>query len=155
MTVLQCTREFCGFSRRWTGEIDVPQVRRGVRNGPGDAGAANVQPNVAVRKQVRGLAIQRNIGLGISHSASHREYQSTYNGDMALPLQHTSFALTGEVNASFWPLSNNLTLSPGILYSFAKNRHVVFAPPVNKHKGSVRVDAVIQFQIGICGEREK
>ena len=135
-------------------ETTFPTQRRALDADTNESGV-EVQPFVAVLKQVRGLAIQGNIGLGIRHSASHREYQSAYNGAVALPLRHTSFALIGEVNASFSPLSNTLTFSPGIHYSLGKNRYAAFALPVNRYKGSVRVDAVIQFQMGICGEREK
>jgi hypothetical protein len=40
MAVLPRTQVFCGFSRRWGGEIDVPLVRIGGLYGPGDVGAA-------------------------------------------------------------------------------------------------------------------
>jgi hypothetical protein len=124
VTVLPRTQLFCGFSRRWGGEIDVPMVRVDGRYGPGDVGATvkyklreptsrwpalvfglettlptqrrshdtdtnesgvEVQPFVAVLKQVRGLTIQGNIGLGIRHSASRREYRAAYNGAWLSP----------------------------------------------------------------------
>jgi hypothetical protein len=50
-----------------------------------DESGVEVQPFVAVLKQLHGLTIQGNVGLGIFHGESEREYRATYNGAVAVP----------------------------------------------------------------------
>jgi hypothetical protein len=184
---------FCGFSRGWGGEIELPMARVEGRYGPGDFGAAvkyklraqtshvpalvlgvettfptqwrdsykdtneggvEVQPFVAVLKQVHAIAIQGNVGLGISNSGSKREYRAAYNGAMAVPLRHTGFTFLGEVNAaSSLPVGATLSFSPGLHHSMGKDRYMALALPVNRGHSPSRVGVVFQFQMCIRRER--
>ena len=191
-TALPRIQLFCGFSRRWGGEIGVPMARVDGRYRPGDVGATvkfklreqtsripalvlgtettfptqrrdpnrdtdesgvEVQPFVAVLKQVHGLTIQGNVGLGIFHGESEREYRAKYNGAVAVPLRHTHFALLGEVNAASSPLGATLSFSPGLHYSLGKDRYVAFALPISSNHGPTLVGAVFQFQMRVRRER--
>lgn len=179
---------FCGLSRRWGGEIEVPMARIDGRYEPGDIGTnvkytmheqtsripalvlgieatlptqrsdpnqntdernVEVQPFVAVLKQVRGLTIQGNVGLGIVYGGSEREYRAAYNGALTVPLGNIGFALVGEVNVAFSPLETTLSFSPGLHYSLGKDRYVALALPVSSSNGPARVGAVFQFQMRV------
>ena len=187
-TALPRTQVFCGFSRRWGGEIEVPMARIDGRYEPGDIGTnvkytmheqtsripalvlgieatlptqrsdpnqntdernVEVQPFVAVLKQVRGLTIQGNVGLGIVYGGSEREYRAAYNGALTVPLGNIGFALVGEVNVAFSPLETTLSFSPGLHYSLGKDRYVALALPVSSSNGPARVGAVFQFQMRV------
>jgi len=116
-TALPRTQVFCGFSRRWGGEIGLPLARVDGRYGPANVAVAvkyklreqtsripalvlgiettfptgrgesgvEAEPFVAVFKQVHGLSIQGNVGLGIRHGGREREYRAAYNGAVAVP----------------------------------------------------------------------
>src|SRR5204863_9958225 len=79
-----------------------------------DESGVELQPFVAVLKQVHGLTLQGNVGLGILHSGSEREYRATYNGAVAVPLWRTGVALLGEVNAASAQPGATLSFSPGL-----------------------------------------
>ncbi len=182
-TALPRTQVFCGFSRRWGGEIGLPLARVDGRYGPANVAVAvkyklreqtsripalvlgiettfptgrgesgvEAEPFVAVFKQVHGLSIQGNVGLGIRHGGREREYRAAYNGAVAVPLRHTGFALVGEVNAVSSPLGATLSFSPGLHYSLGKDRYVAFALPIRTKGGSTRAGVVFQFQMRVRG----
>jgi hypothetical protein len=106
---------------------------------------------VAVLKQVHGLSLQGNVGLGIRHSGTEREYSTSYNGAVGIPLRHSGFALVGEVNAGSSPSGTTLSISPGLHYSLGKGRYVAFALPVGTNDGARRAGVVIQFQMRVRG----
>ena len=182
-TALPRAQLFCGFSRRWGGEIDVPLAREEGRYGvasaavavkyklrgetshipalvlgmeakfPTGQGESGVEagPFIAVFKQVHGLSLQGNIGLGLRHSGREREYLRAYNGAVAIPLRHTGFALVGEVNAESSRSGTMRAFSPGVHYSLGKNRYVAFAWPISASQGSARAGLVFLFQTRVRG----
>jgi hypothetical protein len=120
--------------------------------GTGESGV-EVQPFVALLKQVRSISLQGNIGLGMRHSGSEREYRTSYNGAVGLPLRQTGFALLGEVNGSCSPSGfAAISITPGLHYEIGKNRYVAFGIPVSL-TGAHQVGAVVQFQFRVRSRR--
>jgi hypothetical protein len=179
---------FCGFSRRWGGEFDLPLAQADGSYGLGevgttvkyklrgqaalipalvlgvettfpiqrrdsDEGGVEVQPFVAVLKQMHGLTFQGNVGLAIRHSGIEREYQREFNGAVAVPLRHTGLGLLAEVNAESSASGTTPSFSPGIHYSLGKNCYMAFALPVSRRNGLTRLGAVFQFQMRVRRQR--
>lgn len=120
--------------------------------GTGESGT-EVQPFIALLKQVRNVNLQGNIGLGIRHSESEREYQTSYNGAVGLPLRKTGFAVLGEVNGSYSPTGPAaISVTPGLHYRIGENRYVAFGIPVSL-TGARQVGAIVQFQFRVRSQR--
>jgi len=120
--------------------------------GTGETGV-EVQPFVALLKQVRSVSVQGNIGLGMRHSGSEREYRTSYNGAVGLPLRQTGFALMGEVNGSYSPSGPPaISVTPGLHYEIGKNRYLAFGMPVSL-TGARLVGAIVQFQFRVRSQR--
>jgi Putative MetA-pathway of phenol degradation len=120
--------------------------------GTGETGV-EVQPFVALLKQVHSVSVQGNIGLGMRHSGSEREYRTSYNGAVGLPLRQTGFALMGEVNGSYSPSGPPaISVTPGVHYEIGKNRYVAFGMPVSL-AGARQVGAIVQFQFRVRSQR--
>ena len=120
--------------------------------GTGESGV-EVQPFVALLEQVRSVSLQGNIGLGIRHSGSEREYRPSYNGAVGLPLRKTGFALLGEVNGSYSPTGPAaISVTPGVHYEIGKNRYVAFGLPISM-TGARQVGAVVQIQFRVRSQR--
>lgn len=189
LTDLPRAQLFCGFSRRWGGEVDVPMERSGGRYGPRESGASvkyklreetsripalvlgleatfpvhgrdpdeqgngvEVQPFLAVLKQVRGFTLQGNIGVGIlRNGSSKREYRAAYNGAVVIPLRSTRFTLVGEVNAASAQSGATLAtlFSPGLHYGLGRDCYIAFAAPLGRRHGATSIGAVFQFQMRV------
>ncbi len=120
--------------------------------GTGESGV-EVQPFVALLKQIRSVSLQGNIGLGMRHSGSEREYRTFYNGAVGLPLRQTGFALMGEVNGAHSPSGPPaISVTPGVHYEIGKNRYVAFGMPISL-TGARQVGAIVQFQFRVPSQR--
>jgi hypothetical protein len=120
--------------------------------GTGESGT-EIQPFVALLKQVRNVSLQGNIGLGMRHSGNEREYRTSYNGAVGMPLRQTGFAVLGEVNGSYSPTGPAaISVTPGVHYEIGKNRYVALGMPISL-TGARQVGAVVQFQFRVRSQR--
>ena len=120
--------------------------------GTGESGV-EVQPFVALLKQIHSISLQGNIGLGMRHSGMEREYRTFWNGAAGLSVRRTGFALLGEVNGSYSPTGPAaIAIAPGLHYAIGKGRYVAFGLPVSL-TGVRQVGAVLQFQFRVRSQR--
>jgi hypothetical protein len=174
-TALPRAQLFCGFSRRWGGEVDVPLAREEGRYGVASAA-------LAVKYKLRGetlripalvlgmettfptgqgeggvevtpfIAFLKQVyGLSLQGNIGAGNRHRAYNGAVAVPLRHSGFALVGEVNAESSRSGTMKAFSPGVHYALGRNRYVALALPISASQGSARAGLVFQFQTRVRG----